>query len=632
VSVTFPPPVAGTSPRVERLLATLSLPQKLGQLVMGERACVTPDDVRTHHLGTLLSGAGSFPGENTVADWVAMHDAYWMAAMDDAPGRVPVPLLYAVDAVHGHAAVRGATVFPQHVGLGAAHDPDLVERVAAVCAREVLVTALDWNFAPTLAVARNLRWGRSYESFSDDPALVATYAARVVRGMQGTLRDDGVLACAKHWLGDGATTFGEDQGDVALPLEALRAVDLLPYRAALDAGVLTVMASFNSWQGTKCHGSHALLTGLLKGELGFRGLVVSDWDGVDQLHPDRTEAAALALNAGVDVLMVSADWRGMLAAVAAAVAAGTVPLARIDDAVRRVLWVKEQAGLFERPRPAARRWAHHPSFGSSMHRTVAREAVRKSCVLLAHDGAVLPIVPGRRVLVAGRLADDRGAQCGGFTIAWQGVRGNDAIAGGTSVWEAIRAEAPGAELSLDGSAADPARHDVAVVVIGEHPYAEGQGDIRTGRVASGAALGLPCAELVPYGPSLELAARHPEDLATIEGIAARGIPVVTVLLSGRPVVANREIDRSSAFIAAWLPGSEAQGIADLLFGTDDFQGRLPFPWPARMGVDADAMGCRFPRGYGLTVAGTATADTDSAEARRASSSRRTTPARASVIG
>lgn len=636
----FPAPAPGTSPRVERLLAAFTLPQKLGQLVMGERAHVTPDDVRAHHLGTLLSGAGSFPGANTPADWVALNDAYWAASMDEAPGRVPVPLLYAVDAIHGHAAVRGATVFPQHIGLGAAHDPDLVERVAAVCAREVLVTGLDWNFAPTLAVARNLRWGRSYESFSSDPALVAAYADRFVRGMQGTLRDDGVLACAKHWVGDGATTFGEDQGDVALSLDALRAVDLLPYRAALDAGALTVMASFSSWQGTKCHGSHALLTGVLKGMLGFRGLVVSDWDGVDQLHPDRATAAALALNAGVDVIMVSADWRGMLAALADGVAAGRIPLARVDDAVRRVLWVKEQAGLFERPRPAARRWAHHPSFGSSMHRTVAREAVRKSCVLLAHDGVVLPIVPGRRVLVAGRLANDRGAQCGGFTIAWQGVRGNDAIAGGTSVWEAIHAVAPSAELSPDGSAADPARHDVAVVVIGEHPYAEGQGDIRTGRAASGAALGLPCAELVPYGASLELAERHPEDLATIEAIAARGIPVVTVLLSGRPVVATREIDRSSAFIAAWLPGSEAQGIADLLFGAEDFTGRLPFPWPAQMGEDAEAMGCRFPRGYGLTVAGSPDGDAPDgdapdggvAAARRASSSRRTATARASVMG
>lgn len=616
------------SSRVNALLQRLTLAQKLGQMLMGERASVTPADVRDHHLGSVLSGAGSFPGGNTVPAWVELNDALWEASMTEAPGRPAIPLLYAVDAIHGHAAVRGATVFPHHIGLGAAHDPDLVERVAAVCAREVLATGLDWNFAPTLAIARNLRWGRSYESFGSDPALVAEYAARYVRGMQGTLRDDGVLACAKHWVGDGATQFGEDQGDTVLSLPELEAAELRPYRAAIEAGVLTVMASFNSWRGMKCHEHHFLLTELLKGQLGFRGLVVSDWDGVDQVAGTLPQAVARAVNAGIDVIMVSADWRRMLAALTEVVQQGLVSMERVDDAVRRILWVKEQAGLFTRERPAARRWACHASFGSSMHRTVAREAVRKSCVLLAHDGETLPITPGRRLLVAGRLADDRGAQCGGFTLAWQGVRGNAAIEGGTSVWEAVRAVAPGAELSLDGSAADPARHDLAVVVIGEHPYAEGQGDIREGRVASGAALGLPCAELVPYGASLELAARHPEDLATIEAIAARGIPVVTVLISGRPVVANREIAQSAAFIAAWLPGSEAQGIADLLFGDHDFQGRLPFAWPERMGATAEAMGVRYPAGYGLTVAGTASDEA----ARRASSVARTAFARASVIG
>jgi hypothetical protein len=360
-------------------------------------------------------------------------------------------------------------------------------------------------------------------------------------------------------------------------------------------------------------------------------VVVSDWDGVDQVHADRVTAVAQAVNAGVDIIMVSADWRGMLAALDEAITRALIPMSRIDDAVRRILWVKEQAGLFERPRPAQRpaviAHATAPIVGSTAHRAVAREAVRKSCVLLAHDGETLPLARGQRILVAGRLADDRGAQCGGFTIAWQGVRGNDAIAGGASVWEAIRAVAPHAEWSADGSLADAARHDVAVVVIGEHPYAEGQGDIRGARVASGAALGLPCAELVPYGDTLELHARHPEDLATIERIAALGIPVVTVLVSGRPVVAEQEMAASSAFVAAWLPGSEAQGVADLLFGDEDFQGRLPFAWPERMGADATAMGCRFPRGYGLTLAAT-TGDAS----RLASSSRRTDDARASVIG
>jgi beta-glucosidase len=614
------------SPRVNELLDQLTLPEKLGQLVMGERASVSPEDIRAYHLGSVLSGAGSFPGTNTVADWVALNDCYWAAAMDGADGRPTIPLLYAVDAIHGHAAVRGATIFPHQIGLGAARDPELVERVARCCAAEVLATGLDWNFAPTLAIARNPRWGRTYESFGEDPDLVAAYAERVVRGLQGTRRDDGVLACAKHWVGDGATLFGEDQGDTRLSLDELLAVDVRPYVAAIEAGVLTVMASFNSWQGTKCHGSRELLTGLLKGQLGFRGLVVSDWDGIDQLHADRVIAVAQAVNAGVDIIMVSAEWRAMLAAMTEAVAAEHIPRARIDDAVRRVLWVKEQAGLLDQVQPSRRPGVARGGFGTPAHREVAREAVRKSCVLLAHDGHALPMARHQRILVAGRLADDRGAQCGGFTIAWQGVRGNDEIPGGSSVWEAIRAQAPQAELSLDGSAADAARHDVAVVVIGEHPYAEGQGDIRAGRVASGAALGLPCAELVPYGTSLELAERHPEDLATIDAIVARGIPVVTVLLSGRPVVANREMARSAAFVAAWLPGSEAGGIADLLFGDHDFHGRLPFPWPDRMGETADAMGCRFPTGYGLTVTGT------TAATRRASSSARTDTAFASVIG
>ncbi|MEN9509792.1 MAG: hypothetical protein RLZZ621_2355 [Gemmatimonadota bacterium] len=571
-------------------------------MLMGERASVSPDDIRQYQLGSLLSGAGSFPGTNQVADWVALNDAYWAASMTEEPGRTPIPVLYAVDAIHGHANVRGATVFPQHIGLGAAHDPDLVERMAAICAREVLATGLDWNFAPTVAIARNPRWGRTYESFSDDPQLVAEYAARIVRGMQGTLQDDGVLACAKHFIGDGATLFGEDQGDTRITMDELDAVDLLPYRAAIDAGVLTIMASFNSWHGTKLHAHHQLLTTVLREQLGFRGLVVSDWDGVPQVHDDPVLAAALAVNAGVDVIMVSTNWLGMLESLREAVARGLIDTARIEEAVRRILWVKERAGLLDRVRPALRPGVQQHVVGSAAHRDVAREAVRKSCVLLTHDGETLPVRRNARILVAGRLADDRGAQCGGFTITWQGVRGNEAIEGGTSVWEAIQAVAPETTLSPDGSAADPAQHEVAIVVIGEHSYAEGQGDIRGARMASGAALGMPrCAELEPYGTSLELSARHPEDLAAIETIAARGIPVITIFLSGRPLVANHEIDRSAASIAAWLPGSEAGGIADLLFGAAEFTGRLPFAWPLRMGDDPAAMGVRFPRGHGLAV-------------------------------
>ena len=594
---------AEVDPRVDALLDRMSVEHKVGQMIMGERASTTPGDVRAHHLGAVLSGSGSQPAGNRPADWVAMNDAYWSASMAEGEGRVPVPLLYAIDAIHGNATVRGATIFPHHIGLGAAHDAALVERVAAACAREVLATGLDWNFAPTLAVARNVRWGRTYESFSEDPALVAAYAGGYVRAMQGTLADDGVIACAKHWVGDGGTTHGEDQGDTAVDAAELERVHVPAYRQAIDAGVLTVMASFSSWNREKCHGHHHLLTGVLKGRLGFRGLVVSDWDGCDQLADDLGEAIALAVNAGVDMVMVSADWRRCLHALHDAVTRGAIPMSRIDDAVRRILEVKARSGLLDRPRPSERPMANDAGFGGAAHRALAREAVRRSLVLLRNEGGLLPLRRDARVLVAGRNAHDRGHQCGGFSIAWQGTSGNDAIEGGTSIWEGIRDAMPHAQLAIDGAGADRALHDAAIVVVGERPYAEGMGDIRAGaRVASGAAIGLKTAELTPYGPSLALADLHPEDVATIERIAAAGVPVVTVLVSGRPLVVERELAASTAFVAAWLPGSEGQGVADVLLGDFDFEGRLSFTWPAESGLDPLAGRARFPRGFGLSCA------------------------------
>ena len=589
--------------RVDALLGRMSVEHKVGQMIMGERASTSPDDVRDHHLGAVLSGSGSHPAGNGPADWVAMNDAYWAASTTIGEGRVPVPLLYAIDAVHGNATVRGATVFPHNIGLGAAHDAGLVARVAAACAREVLATGLDWNFAPTLAVARNVRWGRTYESFSEDPALVAAYAGPYVRAMQGTLDDDGVVACAKHWVGDGGTTNGEDQGNTDAGEAELERLHVAAYREAIEAGVLTVMASFNSWNRVKCHGHRHLLTDVLKGRLGFRGLVVSDWDGCDQLADDIGEAIALAVNAGVDMVMVSADWKRCLHALRDAVARGDVPMARIDDAVRRILRVKVRCGLFDRPRPSERPMANDASFGGAAHRAVAREAVRRSLVLLKNEGGLLPLRRDMRVLVAGRNAHDRGHQCGGFSVAWQGSSGNEAIEGGTSIWEGIHDALPGACFSRDGTGASRAEHDVAIVVVGEKPYAEGMGDIRDGaRVASGPAFGGKTADLVPYGPSLALADLHPEDLATIRRIADAGVPVVTVLVSGRPLVVERELAASAAFVAAWLPGSEGQGVADVLLGDHDFTGRLPFTWPAESSLDPLAGPARFPRGFGLRYA------------------------------
>ena len=598
-----PMPVTLTSmdakTHADQLLGQMRLEHKLGQMIQSERASTTPDDVARYHIGSVLSGGGSVPGSNRVDEWVSMNDAYWMASVSTENGRLPIPLLYAIDAIHGNANVLGATVFPHNIGLGAARDPELIERLARMCAEEVLATGLDWTFAPTLAVVRNIKWGRTYESFSEDPAIVASYAAQYVRGLQGALDENGVIACAKHWIGDGGTTGGVDQGNTAVSEEELIRIHAQPYLPALEAGVLTVMASFNSWNKEKCHASRYLLTDVLKGRLGFDGFVISDWDGVDQIADDLTESLETAINAGVDMVMVSLHWKKMLETLRTLVESGRIPMARIDDAVRRILEVKARAGLFERARPAERPWANSASFGSAAHREVAREAVRKSLVLLKNEDNVLPVSRDARILVAGKNADDRGHQCGGFTVEWQGTHGNDRIVGGTSIWEGIRAAAPRAELSRDGMAADAGKHDVAIVVIGEEPYAEGMGDLREGgAVARGSGMQT-MTNLAPYGHSLELAKRHPEDLATIQRIRAQGIPVVTVLISGRPLLTNAELAASQAFVAAWLPGSEGAGVADVLLGDYDFVGTLPFTWPSTDEGEFGKVVVAFARGHGL---------------------------------
>ncbi len=605
--------------RIGELLARMSLDQKIGQMTQPERAHISPAEVKAYHIGSVLSGGGSCPGDNRPADWVAMNDAYWAASMEEDEDHLAIPLLYGVDAIHGNGNVRGATIFPHNIGLGAMRDPDLIERIGRVTAREVLATGVDWTFAPTLAVARDPRWGRTYESYSEDPALVAEYADRIVRGLQGARNGTGpdrpgrggVIACAKHWVGDGGTLAGVDQGDTVAAEEELRRLHIAPYLPALDAGVLTVMVSLSSWNGEKCHAHRYLIQEVLKRELGLRGFVVSDWNGIDPLAEDYAEAAAMAVNAGIDMFMVPETWRDFIGGLKQRVEWGVVPMQRIDDAVTRILRVKFAAGLFDRPRPWARRGANGSSFGSREHREVAREAVRKSLVLLKNEAGTLPLDRDARILVTGRNAHDRGAQCGGFTVEWQGVSGNDAIQGGTSVWEGIQARAPRAEHRTDGGAdASPDDFDVAVVVIGERPYAEGLGDIREPGPVRPGANHVPAGPgaLQPYGNTLELSALHPEDVATIQALSGRGIPVVTVLVSGRPLVVNPELAASAAFVAAWLPGSEGAGLADVLFGDHDFQGRLPRSWPAEMpsgedprrnGSVAGGASILFPIGHGL---------------------------------
>jgi beta-glucosidase len=630
--------------RISALLDKMNLDQKIGQLIQAERQFISPQEVKDYHVGSVLSGGGSVPGENRPEDWILMNDAYWAASMTNDADHLPIPILYGVDAIHGNTNVIGAVVFPHNIGLGAAHDPDLLERIAEVTAKEIAATGVDWTFAPTLAVARNDHWGRTYESYSEDPAIVCAYAPRFIKGLQGDFGEEKVIACAKHWVGDGATLHGIDQGDMCISEAELRKLHVPPYKAAIDAGVLTVMVSLSSWYGKKCHGHPYLLTELLKGELGFNGFVISDWDGIDYLDEDYREAVILSLNAGIDMFMITARWKEFITHVKAGLASGRIPAQRLNDAVRRILRVKYAFGMFDKPRPALRKLSlDHSCFGSPAHREVAREAVRKSLVMLKNDKQLLPLNKESRILVTGKNAHNRGHQCGGFTVAWQGVndkqpidasiyddvdRGktrdaaenkapsyNSLIVGGTSIWEGIRNVAPNAVLSEDGSDADKSVHDVAIVVIGEVPYAEMLGDIRVEGLAKGLRISkgsssddtlepIPVMKQGPYGTHLYLHQLHPEDLITIKNISSRGVPIVCVMLCGRPLVIEQELESAQAFVVAWLPGSEGQGVADVIFGDYPMQGKLSFSWPRyddeNWNLGDDNYNPLFPYGYGLT--------------------------------
>jgi len=625
----------------------MNLDQKIGQIVQPERQFITPEEVKKYHIGSVLSGGGSVPGENRPVDWVKMNDAYWAASMKEDEEHLAIPLIYGVDAIHGNTNVIGSVVFPHNIGLGAANDPDLIERIAAVTAREIAATGVEWTFAPTLAVARNSHWGRTYESYSEDPKIVCKYAPRFVKGLQGDFGEEKVIACAKHFVGDGATLHGIDQGDMIISEEELRLLHIPPYIKAIEAGVLTVMASLSSWNMEKCHGHKYLLTDLLKNELGFDGFIISDWDGIDYLDEDYSEAAAISVNAGIDMFMITGKWKEFIQHVKDHINSGRIPLERLDDAVRRILRVKFRFGMFEKPRPAERKLAKDPScFGCKEHREVAREAVRKSLVLLKNEADILPLKKDAHILVAGKNAHNRGHQCGGFTVAWQGVDDTaestgkayimsdsekekpreskisnevshySPIIGGTSIWEGIQAVAPNAELSVDGSAADRQKHEIAVVCIGEVPYAEMLGDIRVEGLRKGLQVSkgstsdetlpgedIPIVKKGPYGTHLYLHELHPEDIETIKNITSKGIPVVAVMICGRPLVIEQELAESQAFVVAWFPGSEGHGVADVIFGDYDFQGQLSFSWP-RYDNDNWNVGDKgydplFPYGYGL---------------------------------
>lgn len=570
---------AAQEARIAAIVAGMSLAQKIGQMTQPEIQSISPDEVRRYYIGSVLNGGGSWPSKNKyarAADWLTLAEAYHQASMSTDMA-IKVPVIWGTDAVHGHGNAYGATLFPHNIGLGATRDAELVAEVGAATARAMRATGIAWAFAPTLAVAQDDRWGRTYESFSEDPALVERLGGAFVRGMQGQLGSDAsALATAKHFIGDGATFQGKDQGVARIGLQQLRDVHARGYYGALGAGVQTVMASFNSWNDTrrgldygKMHGSQALLTGLLKERLAFDGLIVTDWNGIGQIPGCSNTACAQAINAGVDMVMVPDEWKAFIANTIAQVERGEIPMARIDDAVSRILRVKLRAGLFDKS-PAQNQYAG--SDAALQARELARRAVRESLVLLKNNGQVLPLRRGQRVLVVGKGADSMELQTGGWSLTWQGTgnRNSDFPAGET-VLAGLRAALGEAQVhhAADVQALRQVNikdFDAVVAVIGETPYAESNGDI-------------------PVSGSLRHSSRYPEDLTLLQAVAGRGRPVVSVLFSGRALHANDLLNLSDAFVAAWLPGTEGAGVADVLVrGADgriahDFRGKLPFSWP-----------------------------------------------------
>jgi beta-glucosidase len=617
--------------RISELLRKLTLEQKVGQMIQADIRYVTPEDVKTYRLGSILNGGGAFPGNEkhaAVSDWVALADRFYDASMDSSGDAPAIPIMWGTDAVHGHNNVIGATLFPHNVGLGAAHDPELVQRIGEATAREVAATGIDWTFAPTVAVVRDSRWGRSYEGYSERPEIVRAYAGRMVQGLQGVpgtpsfLDGNHILATAKHFIGDGGTNQGIDRGNNRSTEQDLLAIQGQGYSAAIQSGVQTVMVSYNSWQGVKMHGHRHLLTDVLKNRMGFDGLVVSDWDGVDEVQGCSKDRCAQAINAGIDMIMVPEQWKGFLQNTVAQVRAGDIPMSRIDDAVARILRVKLRDGLFEKGRPSSRSLANKTAqIGAPEHRAVAREAVRKSVVLLKNDKCLLPLSPKANVLVAGDGADDIGKQAGGWTISWQGTGNTNAdFPGATSVFDGIRSAvtAAGGTATLSADGSYQTKPDVAVVVFGENPYAEWHGDIRSieyqGPSDDGHEVDMqrPAPEVsaldeanskVPEPSRSQPQGAPNADLALLQRMRQGGIPVVAVFLTGRVRGVTPELDASNAFAVAWLPGTEGGGIADVLFrksnGEVNFPitGKLSYAWPRGRAGSRDSP--LFPYGYGL---------------------------------
>lgn len=562
--------------KVNALLAKMTLEQKIAQMIQPEIRDITVEDMRQYGFGSYLNGGGAFPNNNkhaTPSDWVQLAETLYQASIDDSIDGSTIPTMWGTDAVHGHNNVIGATLFPHNIGLGAANNPDLIEKIAAITAKEVMVTGIDWVFAPTVAVVRDDRWGRTYEGYSEDPEIVRNYAASIVKGLQGAADEDflgnqRVISTVKHFIGDGGTQNGDDQGNNIATEQELFDIHAQGYVGGLSAGAQSVMASFNSWHGDKVHGNEYLLTDVLKKRMGFDGFVVGDWNGHGQVKGCSNESCPQAINAGLDIFMVpTAAWKPLFHNTVAQVKSGEISQARIDDAVSRILRVKIRAGLFEKPSPAKRELSGKVDLiGAKSHRDVARQAVRESLVLLKNNDNLLPLKPKQHFLLAGDGADNIGKQSGGWSITWQGTGNkNSDFPGGSSIYNgfAKQVNVAGGKVTLSADGSFTEKPDVAIVVFGEDPYAEGNGDI----------------------DNLEYQRGDKKDLALLQSLKAQGIPVVSVFLSGRAMWVNAELNASDAFVAAWLPGSEGDGITEVLLRNinnavqHDFIGKLSFSWP-----------------------------------------------------